>query len=69
MPDFKVIYDRHPQLDHANSLDVLAFLLVPDAAFLDGDETRSERDVIIRMLTDARRNALLHWYWKHTEPR
>jgi hypothetical protein len=76
--------DKHPRLDPmepvtiysttyipdtADPIRVLAFLLVPEERFFDGNETLAERHAIMKILDDAKRKALLDWYAAHAVKR
>lgn len=61
----ETVYSSRFEPDPMNALHVLAFLLVPEAAFFDATDGPEVRIGTIRLLREAKREALLNWYAAH----
>lgn len=59
----RTVYDSPTKRDPTSAVEVLAFLLVPEWAMIDGSD---DPDAIRELLHSAKRRALLIWYAHHT---
>jgi hypothetical protein len=58
----ETLYSSPFEPDRTNALHVLAFLLVPESAFLSPGDDEGVRAAVHEVLSAAKRDALLDWY-------
>lgn len=63
----RVIYSTTYEPDPTDARTVIAFLMVPDDAFVDADASICERADVSKYLAESKRAALLRWYASHLE--
>lgn len=65
----EVIYSSPYHPDPTRALDVLAFLLTPEEAFVDKRDDAATRKATFDVLRGAKRDALERWYSHHMRNR